>query len=171
MGIAMEYQGLSGEALLSNYKRTDVFDQNPTLRIATAVVNRSDQMFEAIATNGHTFHFEARIERQSSGSEHTELPVVDVAAMTIKDGDPGGTVEIRTVPDNPELEDLVSAAERLSEPRRGSFRVWLKDVYQSSRGFEIGTLNSSLGGDHEASVGKVERASSGLHLRHYDACS
>lgn len=144
MRIAMEYQKISGEALLSNYGRTDVFDQNPTLRIATAVVNRSDQMSKAIATNGHTFHFEANVERQSKGSGQIELPIIDVAAMTIEDGDPEGTVEIRTVPDHPELEDLVSAAHRLPEPRRGSFRVWLKDVYQNSRGFEIGTLNSSL---------------------------
>lgn len=50
MGIAMEYQQLSGEALLSNYGRTHVIDQHPTLRLATAVVNRSDQMSDAIAT-------------------------------------------------------------------------------------------------------------------------
>ncbi len=64
--------------------------------------------------------------------------------MDIKDGNPEGTVEIRTVPDHPELEDLVSAAQKLPEPRSESFRVWPKDVYRNSRGFGIGTLNPSL---------------------------
>ena len=50
--IAMEFQKLVVEALSSNYVRADVFDKNPTLRLATAVVNRSDLMSEAMATQG-----------------------------------------------------------------------------------------------------------------------
>jgi len=60
MGIAMEYQKFVGEVLLFNYKRIDVFDQNSTLRLANAVVDRSDEMSDAIATKGYTFVFEAR---------------------------------------------------------------------------------------------------------------
>lgn len=108
------------------------------------MVNRSDQMSDAIATKGHMFHFEARVEGRSNGSDDVDLPIVDVATKNIKDGNPEGAVEIRTIPDHPELEDLVSAAQKLPKPRSGSFRIWLRDVYQNSRGFEIGTLNSSL---------------------------
>ena len=149
MGIAMEYQKLSGEALLSNYGRTDVFDQNPRLRLATAVVNRSNQMSEAIATKGHTFHFEARNTQndsgdESAGSNDIDLPAISIAAIKIEDGDPEYTVNIRVVSDHPELEDLVSAPQKLPEPQRGSLYAWLKVVYRNSRGFEIGILNSSL---------------------------
>lgn len=128
MGIAMEYQQLAGEALLSNYGRTDVFDQNPALRLATAVVNRSNEMSEVMAMKGHTFHFEAKKTTKNSKKtwddpEDPSLPAIGVAAMNIGDGDPDGTVEIRKVPDHPELEDLVSASEKLPEPRSGSFHV------------------------------------------------
>lgn len=154
MSIAMEYQKICGEALSSNYGRTDVFDQNPRLRLATAVINRSDQMSEAIALKGHTFQFEGHVTRkgskESTGSEESsssdvEGPeVLSVATMNIDDHEPQCTVEIRQVPDHPELEDLVAAAQKLPEPRSGSFQRWLTEVYHSSRGFEIGTLNSSL---------------------------
>lgn len=34
--------------------------------------------------------------------------------------------------------------ETLAEPQSGSIHVWLKEVYRGARGFELGTLNSSL---------------------------
>lgn len=149
MGIAMEYQKLSVEALLSNYGRTEIFDQKPTLRLATAVVNRSNQMSDAIATKGHTFHFEAESAGQSASPLDADDGADDFDRLNIDDGsfDDGsfeGTVEVRTIPDHPELEDIASPAQKLPEPRSGSFHVWLKSVYRNSRGFEIGTLNSSL---------------------------
>ncbi|KAL9129208.1 MAG: hypothetical protein Q9217_002277 [Psora testacea] len=148
MGMAMKYQKLSEEALLSNYGRTDVFDRNPNLRLATAVVNRSDQMSEAIATKAHTFYFEAGDTQRGSGDPHEDSnevgTIISVAAIHIEDDDPPSTIEIRHVLDHPELEDLVPAPQKVPEPQSGSFHAWLKEVYRSSRGFEIGTLNSSL---------------------------
>ena len=144
MEAAVQFQKLSGEALLSNYGCTDVFDQYPTLRLATAVVNRSKQMSDTIATKGHTFHFEAEDEDESDASEDVDSLVVDISAMDIEDGNAEGAVDIRTIKDHPELEDLVSAAQKLPGLRSGRFRAWLKHVYRNSRGFEIGTLNFSL---------------------------
>lgn len=143
MRIATKYQELCREALLSNYGRTDVFDQNPKLRLATVVVNRSDQMSDVIATKGHTFHFEAKVE-ESDSSDGAKYLINDFGAINIKDSNSNGTVETRTVPDHSDLEGLVSTAQKLVEPHDGRFRDWLKKVYQNSRGFEIGTLNSSL---------------------------
>lgn len=93
---------------MSNYGRTDVFEQKLALQLATAVVNRSDQISEAIATKGHTFHFDARDTRKSpieqyQGLDDTHLQVVEVAAMSIGNDEPEGTIEIRQVPDNPKF--------------------------------------------------------------------
>ena len=145
-GIAMEFQKLSAEALLSNYGRADVFDKNPTLRLATAVVNRSDLMSEAMATKGHTFHFESSdIETGShQGIERAAPEALEVAAIKLDDHNPEGTIEVRQVQDHAELENLVQGPETLAEPQRGSIHVWLKEVYRGARGFELGTLNSSL---------------------------
>lgn len=146
--IAMEFQKLAAEALSSNYARADVFDQSPTLRLATAVVNRSDFMSEAIATQGHTFQFDSSDMDNGSHkrSNGWALEAPDVAAVKLDDDvdEPEGTLEVRQVQDHPELKDLVHAPEKLPEPQHGSIHVWLKDVYRRARGFELGTLNSSL---------------------------
>lgn len=144
MEAAMQFQKVSGEALLSNYGYTDAFDQYPNLRLATAVVNRSKQMSDTFAMKGHTFQFEAGDEAESGALDDVGSLVVDISDLDIEDGNAGGVVDIRTIEDHPELEDLVSAAQKLPEPRSGRFRAWLNHVYRNSRGFEIGTLNSSL---------------------------
>ncbi|KAI4219960.1 MAG: hypothetical protein L6R36_007963 [Xanthoria steineri] len=74
------------------------------------------------------------------------LEAPDVAAVKLDDDvdEPEGKLEVRQVQDHPELKDLVHAPEKLPEPQHGSIHVWLKDVYRGARGFELGTLNSSL---------------------------
>ena len=145
----MEFQKLSTEALLSNYGRTDVFDKNPTLRLATAVVNRSDLMSDVVATKGHTFHFDSSDRENGSHKDHQSfhdesLEGMNIAAISLDSHDIEGTIEVRHVQDHSELEGLVHAPEKLSEPRGGNIHVWLKEVYRGARGFELGTLNSSL---------------------------
>ena len=145
----MKFQSLSTEALLSNYGRTDVFDKNPSLRLATAVVNRSDRMSEDIAKKGHTFHFESGDMENGANKDHKGfddkgLKAMDLAAINLDDHDAEGTIEVRQVKDHSDLEDLLHAPKTLPEPRSGSIHVWLKEVYRGARGFELGTLNSSL---------------------------
>lgn len=148
MGIAMEFQKLSTEALLSNYGRTDVFDLKPTLRLATAVVNRSDQMSETIATKGHTFRFDSSDSRQGHAKqppnpEDDAIQDVDFADMDLNHQSEG-TIRTRYLQSHPDLEDVVHENIKLCEPNNGSIQAWLKEVYRNARGFEIGTLNSSL---------------------------
>ena len=93
---------------------------------------------------GHTFQFEAEDEDESGALDDVDSLVVGISALDIEAGNAEGVFDIRTIEDHPELEDLVLAAQKLPEPRSGRFRAWLKHVYRNSRGFEIGTLNSSL---------------------------
>ena len=146
--IAMNFQKIAAEALSSNYGRSDVFDKNPRLRLATAVVNRSDLMSEAMASKGHTFHFDSSETDKVSDKRSNEwaFKALDVAAIKLDgdDDEPEGTLEVRQVQDHPDLGDLVQAPGKLPEPQRGSIHGWLKEVYRGARGFELGTLNSSL---------------------------
>ena len=148
-GRAIEFQELFAEALSSKYRRTGIFDQHSTLRLATAAVNRSDRMSEVIAVKGHTFHFESdSIESTTNGQdlafdeEPPEPP--DITTMEFNDHSTVGTIEDRLLPDHPELEDLVQPPKVLPEPRSGSIHSWLQEVYSGARGLELGTLNSSL---------------------------
>ena len=145
----MEFQKLCADALLSNYGRSDVFDRNPTLRLATAVVNRSDLMSEDIATKGHTFHFESDDMENDSGIDHQELDeeglsATDVAVINLDDSNLEGTLEVRKVQDHPQLKDLLHAPKTLPDPQGGTILAWLKMVYHDAQGFELGTLNPLL---------------------------
>ena len=62
----------------------------------------------------------------------------------VDDDEPDPLLEARQVQDHPELESLVYAPEELAEPQSGSIQDWLKEVYRGARGFELGSLNSSL---------------------------
>ncbi len=53
MGIVMEYQKISEEVFLFN-------DWNSMLRLINVVVDRNDQMFDAIATKEYILNFETR---------------------------------------------------------------------------------------------------------------
>ena len=142
----MEFQKLSTEALLSNYGRTDVFDANPTLRLATAVVNRSDQMSETIAKKGHAFRFESSDSHgeEEWKSEGDFVQNFKFAEMDLEDRQSESTIKTRQVPNHPDLEDVMPGGLNVPETSRESTQAWLIEVYRDTRGFEIGTLNSSL---------------------------
>lgn len=83
----MEFQKLAIEALSSNYVRADVFNKNPTLRLATAVINRSNLISKAITTKGHIFHFESSDTKKNSDKDFRAdvLKASDVAAIKLDD--------------------------------------------------------------------------------------
>ena len=120
----MEFQKLVAEALLSNYGRADVFNENPTLRLATAVVNRSELMSEAITTKGHTFHFESSDIENSppKDSPNSVRKAPDFGGLKLDDDKPEAILEVRQVQDHPELEGLVYTPEKLAEPHSRSIQ-------------------------------------------------
>ena len=85
----MEFQKLATEALSSNYGRANVFNKNLTLRLVTAVINRSDLISEAITTKGYTFYFESSdIEKEfEKGSHNFFLKAPDFAAIKLDGGE------------------------------------------------------------------------------------
>jgi hypothetical protein len=57
MEIALSFQRIVTLAVRSDYSRTDLFDKNPSLRLATAAVNRGEEFADVMATKCHVFHF------------------------------------------------------------------------------------------------------------------
>lgn len=68
----------------------------------------------------------------SEWPDDVDPQVIDISAMNIEDENVEGAVDTLPVQDHPELEDLISAARKLPEPRSGSFRAWLKQAYRNS---------------------------------------
>ncbi|KAK4898291.1 hypothetical protein LTR49_027855 [Elasticomyces elasticus] len=93
----------------------------------------SDEM----AKYGQTYTF---MSWDSNGSSSIPLAFID-------DGDTEsalGFFENRREDDLDDLVDTLHAQESLRYPRHGDMKDWLLAVFESNRGFELGTLNPSL---------------------------
>ncbi|KAI9717339.1 MAG: hypothetical protein M1828_007227 [Chrysothrix sp. TS-e1954] len=152
MGISMQFQELVAEALSASHSCADVFDENPSLRLATATVNRGDLMSNDMATNGHTFHFQSsdlepvsdRIKGSDSSSANFEQEDAILPEDDLSDDQSERISGVRQVKCHPDLEDLLHVAATLPEPQREGIYTWLEAVYRNARGFELGTLNPWL---------------------------
>ncbi len=92
----------------------------PTLRLATAVVNRNDQMSKTVTAKGQAFHFDSRDRRQahteqSQNSEDDGLQDPDLASMEL-DHESEGTIKTRYLKSHLDLEDVVHENENVREP-------------------------------------------------------
>lgn len=117
-------------ALTARYGGNDIFDKEPSLRLATAVVLRNDVFSKTVEKRGHTYCFKPQGEDDSN----------DINDVKVDDTKFAHT---RVSKSNGDIEDLVRGNEVLPIPK-GGIHEWLTTVYNSSRGFEIGTFNSSL---------------------------
>jgi hypothetical protein len=139
MEIALEFQRIATLAVHSNYSRTDLFDKYPSLRLATAAVNRAETFSDVMATKGHAFDFNS--DHRGDIPDKSDLETKALKNLSIDNDD---AVNVRTEPDHPDIADLTHKAVLLPEPLHGSILGWLKDVYRQSRGFELGTFDASL---------------------------
>jgi hypothetical protein len=70
MRIALEFQRIATLAVRSDYSHTDLFDKYPSLRLATAAVNRGELFADTMTTKDHAFHFNA--DHQSAIPEESD---------------------------------------------------------------------------------------------------
>lgn len=149
--IATRFQDVTSLALGAQYGADDLFDQNPGLRLATAIVNRNENLSEDVETCGHTYEFD---DETPSGSEpfsvEEKLSVDDTSSLGDQKGDVydvdehDDDVRTRKTVSHPELEDIMQESEVLDKPIADGMHSWLTTVYRTSRGFELGTFDSSL---------------------------
>ncbi|MCJ1386401.1 hypothetical protein MMC17_009527 [Xylographa soralifera] len=144
--IATRFQEVTALALGAKYGADDLFDNNPSLRLATAVVNRNEVLSEVAEKRGHTYEFKNGI---LSEVEKDELSVQGDVSSVEDDDDDDVDVDVdvdvtRLTDSHPELEDIMHETEGLAKPIAQGVRSWLTKVYRTSRGFELGTFDSSL---------------------------
>ncbi|KAI9843392.1 MAG: hypothetical protein M1837_006418 [Sclerophora amabilis] len=142
--IAMRFQELTSLALQANYGGADLFDKHPRLRLVTTVVKRNDVLSGVVEKQGHTFCFDSTesetVDDADGPKADSEEAVVDEheAVDAIHD------VEVRTTETHADLEDILHGQESLPRSERDGIFAWLEQVYQSSRGLDLGTFGSSL---------------------------
>ncbi|KAF4629777.1 hypothetical protein G7Y89_g8365 [Cudoniella acicularis] len=133
--IATRFQENVALALAARYWGNDAFDQQPSLRLATSVVLRNEVFSKTVEKCGHTYCFKA----QSAADSGVEFGPDDAPET-----DDTPFLYTRVSKPNGDIEDFVREKEALSVPQDGHILEWLTTVYDSSRGFEIGTFDSSL---------------------------
>lgn len=128
--ISMQFQDITILALNANYGGNDWFDQWPSLRFATAVTKRNELFADTMERYGHTYELKA-----SKLAQKSKLPAAD------KSND---QISIRTIPKHIDLSEVTVEDETISKKICRNTMEWLSRVYGSSRGFELGTFDSSL---------------------------
>lgn len=134
MDIATKFQDIIALAVRADYSRTDFFDEGLNLRLATECVNRGETFAQQMSDYGHEIEF-------SDAEGVKEIEELDLDDLSCEDSE---TIPTREVENHADVEDIVPGDDEVASPYCQDILGWLKAVYRSSRGFELGTFDSSL---------------------------
>ena len=151
--IATRFQSTAFLALTAHYGADDLFDDVPRLKLATAVVDRNGIFADDVCKLGHTMKFS-----QATESSENEDPVekannddVEASSEEAYDDDAEGSDEesprvnhVRHTGPEPDLDDILHDDRKVPTPAPTGIMTWLREVYGSSRGFELGTFDASI---------------------------
>lgn len=151
--IAARLQRLRSLALSSNFGTDNVFEGEPALRLAPAVMARMNTFSDEMRTSGHTFSFLHRGADPLSpqNDDYSASPAADEVALESPDNE-GACSEIedweyfaiRKEDDIEELQDILQSQDSQRQPEPSGIKDWLREVFQDHRGFEMGTFNASI---------------------------
>ena len=139
LDIVTKFQDLVSAALMTNYGGDIAFKGQPDLRLPTKLASRNDEFSEQMQYWGqHSWFCDGDISTEDvdSGPKPVET---NLNAKDLKKT----TINVRTVPSNLEVEEILYDQKSLPKPL-DNIIDWLEDEYQRSRGFELGTFSSSL---------------------------
>lgn len=129
--VAIRFQNLVSDALEAGYNRSGIFGRNPTLRLATQAINRGEAFAKALESHGHVYRFQTKGSSIQNG----------ILELTMHDS---ADVEVRTVKDDPDIEDLTHENTSVSAPPGDDIIEWIDELYRESRGFELGTFDAKI---------------------------
>ncbi|KAL8734518.1 MAG: hypothetical protein Q9166_001418 [cf. Caloplaca sp. 2 TL-2023] len=147
LDLATHFQAMTNHALDARYGSDDAFDQTPSLRLATAVVDRNESFSNVVWRKGHTMEFkrEARDKSATESAESDDDSDVQSsegsASVPPDSGEDAMTTRYHSTPS--ELDDLLFDEQVSAVPDKGIMK-WLERVYRSSQGFEMGTFAAAL---------------------------
>ncbi|KAL9619537.1 MAG: hypothetical protein Q9204_008290, partial [Flavoplaca sp. TL-2023a] len=194
LDLATRFQVITTQALEANYGYDDIFDSRPSLRIATAIVNRYDTFSEDVWQKGLTMAFKSKAtKKRSADAMDTVTPNVNIQKSALPNSIPPTTVQspasftewqdrkkkskttdfqfsknmdcqfskFEAGAPNPfaeplktmlatryhstidDLDDLLYDEPLPACPKMGVME-WVEKEYKSARGFELGTIGTSL---------------------------
>ncbi|KAI9755240.1 MAG: hypothetical protein M4579_004372 [Chaenotheca gracillima] len=150
LDLSTRFQDLVSLALETNYGADDVFEQREGMKLATRVVSRDSLFSSEIEKLGHEYQFRSfeadEVPRDSSAGKYygKESTTSDNQDPSLSDEKVEGLVDVRKWEDDVELQDILYHSDPLDMPQSRKIIPWILAVYQSSRGFEMGTFNHKL---------------------------
>lgn len=166
--LATQFQTITSLALKAHYGGDDIFDNTPTLRLATAIVSRNATFSDDVWQRGHAMAFHKDKDAKENNPSQSPAPfgspspfasqvLTTFSSTTAKSTNPmaeaptstphGSDHDLKSVryeKNHAELEDIMQDDSLIPLPKVFGIKQWLENVYKSSRGFELGTFDASL---------------------------
>lgn len=95
-----------------------------------------------MAAYGHEHEFDPE-EHCTELQDEDEL-AANISSLLTEDRTEKHIIQTRKLTTCPELEDVIPEQIDVTVPVKGEIEPWIKELYLSSRGFEIGTFSSTL---------------------------
>lgn len=154
MDISSRFREIASLAVSSNYSGSNWFKQGSNLMLVNSVAKRNERFNDDVERCGATYAFnkdyeDERDDRQSrteSSDGYDEGGQSNDRAM----GKQGVVVKrrynlaLRTTNDLPDLEDIITGDRAIDGAVQYNILGWLSDLYESSRGLELGTFDKDL---------------------------
>lgn len=158
--LADRFQSITANALEARYAGDDAFESTSRLRLATAVVTRNELFSNDVWRRGLTMKFVyGKSSDEHAGNdgisvedqdfedqnyEHQSLSDSDEAASSSNNSQSGDDmVPTRYHIVDDDLDDMLYNENIPASPDKGIMK-WMEKVYNSSRGYEMGTFDVSL---------------------------
>lgn len=144
-----KFQRITENALQTNYGSQDAFDDEPELRLATLVANRNALFSDEISTHGHTYAFVSHTHDDDSEDQRNRS-VASPANSVCSDADKfESEEECKSIPSRKinscsDIEDILHDCVPIQDSQTQGTLAWIEKIYRESRGFEIGTFNSTI---------------------------
>lgn len=136
--ISVKFQEITALALNAHYVESNWFDDCISLRFATAVTKRNELFAGTMEQYGHSYEFKA-VEPEHTAVTAPAGPVKEDVAEETND-----QISCRTTTNHVELDEVTIANEKINKKIFHNTMEWLTMVYRNSRGFELGTFDSSI---------------------------
>lgn len=164
LDLATKFQEITSHALNAYYGRSSLFRENPSLRLATRIVDLNIAFSDDVWLKGHTMQFSkftTKSDKQDQDANEDHDANEDQDANEGQDAnedqdsneDQDANVDIShpvsvegklEYPEFPELSNVIQGPWRCPAPRCDDILDWIGSTYRRSRGFELGTFDPSL---------------------------
>ncbi|KAL8902671.1 MAG: hypothetical protein Q9207_004473 [Kuettlingeria erythrocarpa] len=137
LDLASRFQRLTSWALEARYGSDDVFETRPALRLATDIVNRNAVFSDDVRQRGHTINFSGDSDQEPEGAANIIAVWRDKLIVT-------KTPSVRYIKNASDIDELMHEGKKVVAPAETDILAWLRSVYDSCRGFELGSFDASL---------------------------